>query len=140
MTIDVMHLIDVNMVGLKPSQTVLAGFANMVSRKPAIVRARSHRLIDFCRQNDAFTAATLLKPATNNFLGQPRALLDIGRLFSAIHVCCINEIDTRLKRLIQNAGAGLLVGDVTKIHGSETKAADFQAGAAKMRIVHKRLR
>ncbi|OFV49804.1 hypothetical protein BCR59_13660 [Klebsiella pneumoniae] len=60
-------------------------------------------------QNDAFTAATLLKPATNNFLGQPRALLDIGRLFSAIHVCCINEIDTRLKRLIQNAGAGLLV-------------------------------
>lgn len=40
----------------------------------------------------------------------------------------------------QNAGAGLLVGDVTKIHGSETKAVDFQAGAAKMRIVHKRLR
>ena len=49
-------------------------------------------------------------------------------------------LDTIVERLIQNAGAGLLVGDVTKIHGSETKAADFQAGAAKMRIVHKRLR
>lgn len=71
MTIDVMHLIDVNMVGLKPSQTVLAGLANMIRRKPAIVRTWPHRLIDFCRQNDAFTAATLLKPATNNFLGQP---------------------------------------------------------------------
>ena len=71
MTIDVMHLIDVNMVGLKSSQTVLAGLANMVSRKPAIVRARSHRLIGFRRQNDTVTAATLLKPATNNFLRQP---------------------------------------------------------------------
>lgn len=85
-------------------------------------------------QNDAFALKMY------DFLGQPRALLDIGRLFGAIHVCCINEIDTRLKRLIQNAGAGFLVGDVTKIHGSEAKAADFQAGAAKMRIVHKRLR
>lgn len=36
--IDVMHQIDVNMVRLKPSQTVLAGLANMISRKTAIVR------------------------------------------------------------------------------------------------------
>lgn len=71
MAIDVMHLIDVNMVGLKPSQTVLAGLANMVSRKTAIVRTGSHRLIDFRRQNDTVSPATLPKPATNNLFGQP---------------------------------------------------------------------
>ena len=73
-----MHLIDVNMVGLKPSQTILAGLANMVSRKTAIVRTWPHRLIGFRRQNDTVTAATLLEPATNNLFRQPRPLLDIG--------------------------------------------------------------
>jgi hypothetical protein len=33
-------------------------------------RSEAHRLIDFRRQN-AVTAATLLEPATNNFIGQP---------------------------------------------------------------------
>ncbi len=36
--IDMVHLVEVDMVGLKPSQAILAGFADMVGRQPSMVR------------------------------------------------------------------------------------------------------
>jgi hypothetical protein len=61
-------------------------------------------------------------------------------LLRAINVGCINEIYTRLKCFVQDTKTRRLVGDVSEIHGTQAKTADFQARAAKMRIVHRLLR
>ena len=71
MTVNVMHLIDVNVVGFEPAQAVLAGLTNMISGQMAIVRAGAHGLIDFRCQDNALTSPALLKPASNDFLGKP---------------------------------------------------------------------
>jgi hypothetical protein len=44
--VDVVHLVEVDVVGLQPAQAVLAGLVDVVGRQVPVVWAGAHRLVD----------------------------------------------------------------------------------------------
>src|SRR5215211_1007791 len=58
--VDVVHLVQVDVIGLQPPHARLAGAANVVGRQSAVVRAESHRLVHLRRQDDVVAVPAAL--------------------------------------------------------------------------------
>jgi hypothetical protein len=78
--VDVVHLVEVDVVGLQPAQAVLAGLAT---------------------------------------------LLHVGRLWPAVDVGGVEEVDAVLERLVHDREAGCLVGYPAEVHRPERETADL---------------
>ena len=74
--LDMVHLVQVDVVGLEPPQAVLAGPADVVGRKAALVWPLAHRAVDLGRQHDLLAPpAALRQPAPDDLLGDALAEL-----------------------------------------------------------------
>ena len=58
--VDVVHLVQVDVIGLQPPQARLAGASDVVGGQPAVVRAESHRLVHLRRQDDVVAVSAAL--------------------------------------------------------------------------------
>ena len=58
--VDMVHLVQVDVIGLQPPQTRLTRAPNAVRGQPSVVRTEPHRLVDLCRQDDGVAASTAL--------------------------------------------------------------------------------
>src|SRR5262249_30272402 len=74
--IDVMHLVEVDRVGLEPLERALARADDVERGEPRLVRPVSHRSEDLGREDDLLAAAAALRePAADDLLGPAFALL-----------------------------------------------------------------
>ena len=77
-SVDVVHLVQVDVVGPQSTQAVLASLADVVSREATIVGSGAHRLVQLGGEHDLVaTAAGLGQPAADVLLRDPVTLLHV---------------------------------------------------------------
>jgi hypothetical protein len=107
------HLVQVDVIGLEPSQAVLTGPPDVVGRETTLVRALAHLVVHLGRQHDPLAPrAALRQPAPDDLLGDALAELP------AIHIGGVEEVDPQLQRLIHNRKAVGLAGLRAEVHGA----------------------
>src|SRR6185437_2850662 len=125
---DVMHLIDIDVVGLQPAE---AGFALALERErvhPTLIRPLTHLAVNLGRQDRPLPAsASLVKPSPDDLLGysdlaHPKHL--------SVAVRRIKEVDPALVRAVHDSETSRLAGMRTKVHRAQTKTAHLQASPA----------
>src|SRR5918993_795867 len=135
--VDVVHLVQVDVVGLEPTEAVLTGLPDVVRRQAAVVGSGAHRLVDLGGQHDLVPASMVLgQPAADVLLGDPVALLHVRGLRPAVHVGRVDEVDTRVEGGVEHGQAVLFADLHAKIHGAQPDPADLQAGPAQIAVVH----
>ena len=130
------HLVQVDVIGLQSSQAVFAGLSDVAGGQTPVVGPQVHGLIDVGGQHDPVAPTAFLKPAPDNFFGDAEAFFHIGALRAAIDVGGVKKIDAGCHGLVHDSESHGFVRHKTEIHGSETKAADLQAGTSKLRVLH----
>ena len=136
-SVDVVHLVQVDVVGPQSTKTVLAGLADVVRREATIVGSGAHRLVQLGGEHDLVAAAAALgQPAADVFLGDPVTLLHVGRLRAAVHVGGIDEVDTGIEGGVQHGEAVRLAGLHAEVHGAQPDPADLQTGPAQIAVLH----
>ena len=123
--VDVMHLIEVDVVGLQPPQAGIARGANMASGEPAIIRPVRHRPIQLGGEHHLLAPITAERePPTNDLLGCAHALV------APVAIGRVEEIDPQIKGAIHDR-AGFLLGSLRpEVHRAETQLAHLQCCAA----------
>ena len=72
--VDVVHLVEVDVVGLQPAQAVLAGAPDVVGGQAALVGPVAHPAVDLGGQHDPLApSAALRQPAADDLLGDALA-------------------------------------------------------------------
>ena len=124
--VDVVHLIQVDVIGLQPPQARLAGPPDVVGRQPAVVRAESHRLVHLRGQDDVVAVPAALQPPADGLLRDAVPLLHVRRLRAAVDVGGVEEVDARIDRGVHDREAARLVHGETEVHRAEADPADQQ--------------
>lgn len=62
--IDMMHLVEVDVIGLEPAQARLTRATNVISGQAPVIWPGVHRLIDLGREHDPLATATALSEPT----------------------------------------------------------------------------
>jgi hypothetical protein len=123
--IDVVHLVEVDPVGLQPGKTPFTVLANLVGTQAGAVAVHFGQIrfaidwvINLCRKHNGVAATTALRqPPPDNFLGQAlfdRPTVDVGR---------VEEIDPEFEGPVHNPEAVLFGGVPAKVHRAETDIA-----------------
>ena len=129
--IDVVHLVQIDMVGLQPPQAVLAGLPDMECREPSLIRPVPHPAIDLRRQNHFFAApAALREPPAENLLGD--ALADLP----TIDIGGIEKVDLMLQSPIHYSEAVSLGCLGPEIHTSEAHATHAKPRSTEVDVLH----
>jgi hypothetical protein len=102
----VVHLVEVDVVGLEPAEAGLAGAPDVEGGEATIVRPQAHGLVCLGRQHDVLAPATALQPPADDVFGGAVALCHVGGLGSPVHIRGIDEVDALLDRGIQDLEAG----------------------------------
>src|SRR5262249_1388241 len=122
-TVDVMHLVEVDVVRLEPSQALVARTADVERGEPLVVRSLAHAALDLGRQDDLLAPpAALLEPATDDLLGHALTRLP------AVDVRGVEEVEAQLERMVHDGEAVRLAGVRTEVHGAEAERAHPNAG------------
>ena len=130
-SVDVVHLVQLDMVGLHAFERRFTRAPNVHSRKASFIGPITHGSVDF-RRNDCFfaTPATLGKPSPND------VFRDALALFPAIDVGRVEEVDSEFECPIHDTKRILFGRMRTKVHGSEAQTTDFEGGAAETSVLH----
>lgn len=126
LTVDVMHLVEVDPFGLQAFEAAFAVFADLISRQATTVAVHLcqisftlDRVVHFCGQNGGVPAFPIeRKPAANDLFCMTMlypATVDIG---------CIKEIDAEFERTIHDLVALFFAGVPAEVHGTQTQVAD----------------
>ena len=130
-SVDVVHLVDVDVVGLQPAQRCLAGALDVQGGKLAVVRPLAHVAVELGRDDRALAASVASRePVTDDALGHALVLtpaVDVGR---------VEEVDAELVGAVHDVVTVGHLGDRAEVHGAETEPAHREAGAAEMCVVH----
>ena len=124
------HLVDVDVVGLQALQRCVARAADVERRQLALVRPLRHVAVQL-RREDGFlpTPAAAREPVANDVFGQ-------ALVVPAVNIRGVEEVDAELVGAVHDV---VTVGDIghrTEVHGPEAEAADAEAGAAKVCVIH----
>ena len=129
--IDVVHLVEVDVVGLQPAQAGVAGPPDVQRREPPLVRPVAHVAVELRGEHRLLTPSTALgEPAADDLLGRATPLgaaVDVGR---------VEEVDSGLQGRVHDGKRGRLIGLGPEIHGAQADAADAEAGAAEVGELH----
>ena len=88
LAVDVVHLVQVDVIGLQAAQAGFAGAANVQRREAAFVGPVAHIAVDFGGDDDFLAPpAALREPAPDDLLG------DAFALFPAVDVGGVEEVD-----------------------------------------------
>ena len=130
--IPAMDLIEVHVVGPETAQRAVDGGHQVFPREPAIVRIVGHRVERLGGEDRMVARAEVLH----------RAAEDLFRDAERVHVGGIEEVDALLERPLEKRAAGLFSehpaapGRIAVGHDAEAEPRDFQAGAAKIHVLH----
>ena len=130
------HLVQVDVIGLQPTQARLAGAPDVVGGQPAVVGAESHRLVHLCGQNDVVAVPAAVQPSADGLLRDAVSLLHVRGLRAAVDVGGVEEVDARIDGGVHDRETGRFVHRVAEVHGAETDPADQQTGTAQVPVGH----
>jgi hypothetical protein len=117
-SIDVVHLVEVDAIGLHALQARVARVANVSRREQAVVRPLRHRTEHFRREHNLLAStAALREPRAEDRFGSARAL------FAAVPVCRIEEVDAEVERAIHDVVCIGLSGERAEVHGAQADGA-----------------
>ena len=129
--VDVVHLIEVDVVGLQSTQRSFARVPDVPRRQERVVGPVAHRAVELGGDDHLLApAATLRKPSADDLLGESLALLP------AVDVGGVEEVETGVECRVHDRVRRRLVGLRTEVHGAEAEAADRQPGASEVRVFH----
>src|SRR5438128_3388221 len=129
--VDVVHLVEVDVVGAQAAQAALARLADVRGGEAPVVRTRAHPPVDLRREDDPLApAATLREPAADDLLGDALARAP------AVHVGRVEEDDPELERAVHDCEAVALAGEWAEVHGAEAEPADPEPALAETDVVH----
>jgi hypothetical protein len=132
----VVHLVQVDVIGLEPPEARLARAPDVIGGQPAVVRTEPHRLVHLGGQDDPVAASASLQPPADGLLRDAVPLLHVRRLRPAVDVGGVEEVDARVERRVHDSEAGRLVDEVPEVHGPEADPADQQTRAAQVPVRH----
>jgi hypothetical protein len=113
LTIDVVHLVEVDMVCLQTPEALFARAFDMQGGEARLVGPVAHASIDFGGQHHFFTSpAALREPTTDNLLRHPFAD------FPAIDVGAVEKVDAPFQRLVHDGKAVAFGGLRPEVHGA----------------------
>jgi hypothetical protein len=113
----VVHLVEVDGVGLQPAQRVLAGPDDVPGREALVVGPVAHLPVDLGGQDDLLPAtAALGEPAADDLLGDTLTGLP------AVDVGGVEEVDAQLEGLVHDGERRLAVRP--EVHRAEAKETD----------------
>jgi hypothetical protein len=135
--VDVVHLVEVDVVGLEALQAGLAVLADLVGGEVATVavglrvRVRPlHRVVDLGGQHDRVAPAVAERePVADDALGlaaHDRPAVDVGG---------VEEVDAELERAVHDRERVVLAGVPAEVHGPEAEVADEDAVLAEPCVV-----
>ncbi len=125
--VDVVHLVQVDVVGLQAAQAGLAGVADVPGREPRRVRPAVAPVEDLGGEHDLLPPLPALgEPATDDRLGLAAAV-DVGR---------VEEVDALFERRVHDGEAVGLVGPRAEVHRAEAQRAHPQAGSPECSVLH----
>src|SRR5437016_4585796 len=125
--VDVVHLVEVDVVGAQAAQAALARLADVIGGEAPVVRTRAHPPVDLGREDDPLAPATALRePAADDLLGDALARAP------AVHVGRVEEDDPELERAVHDGEAVALAGEWAEVHGAEAEPADPEPALAEM--------
>jgi len=128
--VDMVHLVQVNVIGLQALQARLRSAANVISTEATVVNARPHHTVHFGCEDDAISPIALGKPSANDLLRLAAAL----RL--PIAIGSVKEVDAQFQRALHNRVALRLRSARTEVHRPQTEATDAQPSAAQFCVLH----
>src|SRR6185295_9736973 len=129
--IDVVHLIEVDHLGLHALQRCFARTHDVHRRETRLVRPVAHRAVDLRRQDDLLAPPSALRePAADDLLRPAFALLP------AVHVRGVEEVDPFLERAVHDLERHRLGGLRTEVHRAETDATDLETRTAEVHVFH----
>ncbi len=118
--VHMVHLVEVEVIGLQPAQRAFARLADVERREPLLVRPVPHVAEYLGGEHDFFApAASLGEPAPDNLLGD--ALADLP----TVDVGGVEEVDPELKRAVHDPECVRLACMRAEIHRSKAEAADL---------------
>ena len=120
LAINMVHLVQVDVVGLQALERTFHGLADIQRRKQALVRPIAHVSVNFRGHDDFLTpSAALGKPAPDNLLGDALAFL------AAIDVGGIKEVDAQLDGFVHDGEGGLLIRLGAEVHRPQAQPGNF---------------
>ena len=129
--IDVVHLVEIDVIGLQAAQAFFAGAADVIGGQEALVGPFAHAPEDLGGDDDFLApTAALREPAPDDLLG------DAFAHFPAVDVGGVEEVDAQFQGAIHDGERIFFGGVRAEVHRAQTQRADFQAGAAQWDIVH----
>src|SRR5262249_28827004 len=130
--VDVMHLVEVDVVGLQPSQAALAGAPDVERGESLVVRSTAEPPVHLGGEDDLVAPpAALRQPASDDLLGDALARLP------PVDVRGIEEVDAGLERPVHHGEAVGLAGVRAEVHRSQTEPADAGSGPTELDILHR---
>ncbi|EJY54942.1 aminotransferase class I and II [Alicyclobacillus hesperidum URH17-3-68] len=135
--IDVVHLIQLDMIGLQAPQGALEVSTNFVCRKAAsLIRSIEwifHNVVNLGRKHDPFAAPTsLCEPTADNFLCPATVT------FATVHVRSIEKVNPSVECCVHNAKCVFFIGFGSEVHCAKAQSANHQPSSAKLGKFHTR--
>src|SRR6266498_1169806 len=129
--VDVVHLVQVEVVGLQPRQRRLARPPDVQRGQLARVRPLGHVAVQLGGQHGLLPpAAALGEPLADDRLGAPAVLAP------AVHVGGVEEVDPDVQRPVHDLVRRGLFGHRTEVHRAEAEPADPQASPPEVCVIH----
>ncbi len=127
--VDMVHLVQVDPIGLEAFQAALTVFADFIGRQAAPIAVdffqvgfARNRVVHLCCQHGGVTASAALgKPAPDDFFGMT--------VFHApaIDIRCVEEVDPQFKGAIHDFETLFFAGLPAEVHGAQAQVADQHA-------------
>src|SRR5215216_5429599 len=125
------HLIEVDMIGLESFQRAFHRLADVQGREPRMVGPIAHAAVDLCRKHRLLAAPSPLpEPTANNLLCPAFPHLP------TIGVGSIEEIDTKFQRLVHDRERIFFSRLGAEVHGAKTQTGYGEARTAKLSVFH----
>jgi hypothetical protein len=125
----VVHLVEVDVVGLQPLQRGVRGTTDVERRELALVGPVTHVAVELGGEHGALAAtAAAGEPAAEDLLG----LAGLG----AVAVGGVEEVEAVLVSGVHDRVAVGLAGAGAEVHRAQAQRGDLEAGAAELAIVH----
>jgi hypothetical protein len=90
-------LAEVDVIGAEPAKTVIDLTQNGFSREPGPVRTWSHRMSDFCRNDNVIAIGEIRQRTAEDFFARS----------SGVHVGRVEEVDPDVQRVLDERGQQL---------------------------------
>src|ERR1039457_5279665 len=129
--VDVVHLIEVDVIGLQAPEGSLACVADVARREERVIGPVAHRAVELGRDHHLLaTPSTLSEPAADDLFGDALALLP------AVDVGGVEEVEARVQRSVHDLVGCRFVGLGAEVHGAEAEATDGESGTAEVCVLH----